>query len=117
MPDSGPGPKTEADPQQPAVPDWAPVQSPAAAPPPTPPSPDPYAVEATMRLIPVQPIPAPAPPAPPPIAAPAAPAAQVQPAAQAPPPVTERRIGKYIVKGELGRGGIGAASLSAQPGL
>jgi eukaryotic-like serine/threonine-protein kinase len=70
-----------------------------------------------MRLIPVQQIPAPAPPAPPPAAAPAAPAAPVEPAAQAPPPVTERRIGKYIVKGELGRGGMGAVYLAEQPGL
>jgi serine/threonine-protein kinase len=38
------------------------------------------------------------------------PAAQVRPA-------TERRIGKYIVKGELGRGGMGAVYLAEQPGL
>jgi len=70
-----------------------------------------------MRLIPVQQIPPPAPPAPPPTAAPAAPAAPVEPAAQVPPPATERRIGKYIVKGELGRGGMGAVYLAEQPGL
>ncbi len=117
MTDSGQAPKTDTDPPQPAVPDWAPTQGPAAAAPPTPPSPDPYAVEATMRLIPVQQIPPPAPPAPPPTAAPAAPAAPVEPAAQVPPPATERRIGKYIVKGELGRGGMGAVYLAEQPGL
>ena len=60
MTDSGQAPKTDADPQQPAVPDWAPAQVPAAAAPATPPSPDPYAVEATMRLIPVQHLPPPA---------------------------------------------------------
>src|SRR5216684_4424016 len=117
MTDSGQAPKTDPDPQQPAVPAWAPAQGPAAAAPPSPPSPDPYAVEATMRLIPVQQIPPPAPPAPPPTAAPAAPAAPVEPAAQVPPPATERRIGKYIVKGELGRGGMGAVYLAEQPGL
>src|SRR6266852_3930243 len=117
MTDSGQAPTTDPDPPQPAVPDWAPAQGPAAAAPPTPPSPDPYAVEATMRLIPVQQIPPPAPPAPPPTAAPAAPAAPVEPAAQVPPPATERRIGKYIVKGELGRGGMGAVYLAEQPGL
>jgi len=41
----------------------------------------------------------------------------VEPAAQVPPPATERRIGKYIVKGELGRGGMGAVYLAEQPGL
>ncbi|OLC22952.1 MAG: hypothetical protein AUH40_12170 [Chloroflexi bacterium 13_1_40CM_65_17] len=42
-------------------------------------------------------------------AQPAAPSPQAQPA--------ERRIGKYIVKGELGRGGMGAVYLAEQPGL
>jgi serine/threonine-protein kinase len=53
-----------------------------------------------MRLIPVPKI------------APAEPAAPAQPAQPA-----ERRIGKYIVKGELGRGGMGAVYLAEQPGL
>jgi serine/threonine-protein kinase len=39
------------------------------------------------------------------------------PAEQAPPAPTERRIGKYIIKGELGRGGMGAVYLAEQPGL
>src|SRR5712692_5287489 len=93
MTDSGHGSQPPPDPEQPTVPDWAPA---APAAPPAPPSPDPYAVDATMRLIPVPHIPATAPPGPPP----AAPAAQPQP----PPQPTERRIGKYIIKGERGRG-------------
>ncbi|HEX9098519.1 MAG TPA: serine/threonine-protein kinase [Candidatus Dormibacteraeota bacterium] len=116
MTDSGQGPKTPAEPQPPAVPEWAPAQAPGAAPPPSPPSPDPYAVDATMRLIPVQHVPPTAPSAPPPPAAVTA-AAPAEPVAQAPSPVTERRIGKYIIKGELGRGGMGAVYLAEQPGL
>jgi serine/threonine protein kinase len=55
-----------------------------------------------MRLIPVpHNIPPPVPPPPP-----------AQPARPA-----ERHIGKYIVKGELGRGGMGAVYLAEQPGL
>jgi eukaryotic-like serine/threonine-protein kinase len=114
MTDSGQAPKTPPDPQPPAVPDWAPAQGPGSAAPPTSPPPDPYAVEATMRLIPVQHVPPPASSAPP---SPAAPAAPAGPAAQALPPATERRIGKYLIKGELGRGGMGAVYLAEQPGL
>ncbi len=78
------------------MPDWAPAFD-AAGPPP-----DPYAVDATMRLIPIPHISPPEPPVP----------------ATAPPaPPAERRIGKYIVKGELGRGGMGAVYLAEQPGL
>src|SRR6266851_2491171 len=102
MTDSGQAPGPPPDPKQPPVPDWAPAPSaaspepaaprtpPPEAPPPPPPV-DPYAVAATMRLIPVPHIPPAAPPA---------------TAAQ-----HERRIGKYIVKGELGRGGMGAVYL------
>ena len=110
MTDSGQAPKIPPDPQPPAVPDWAPTQAPGSAAPPPAPIPDPYAVEATMRLIPVQHIPPPAAPAPPPSVEPA-------PAEQPPPVATERRIGKYIIKGELGRGGMGAVYLAEQPGL
>jgi serine/threonine-protein kinase len=55
-----------------------------------------------MRLIPIPHIPPPEPPLP----------ATTPPASPA-----ERRIGKYIVKGELGRGGMGAVYLAEQPGL
>src|SRR6266852_3673047 len=106
MTDSGHGSQPPPDPEQPTVPDWAPA---APAAPPAPPSPDPYAVDATMCLIPVPHIPATAPPGPPP--SPAAPAEST-----APQPA-ERRIGKYIIKRELGRGGMGAVYLAEQPGL
>ncbi len=60
----------------------------------------PQAVDATMRL-PVQPPhPAPSPPF-----------------TQPPAPGGARQIGKYLVKGELGRGGMGAVYLAEQPGL
>ena len=117
MADSGQTPETPTEPQPPPVPDWAPTpraaapepvapqSAPPSAPPPVPP-PDPYAVDATMRLIPV-----------PHIAPPAAPAAPPVEHAPAPAPTTQRRIGKYIVQRELGRGGMGAVYLAEQPGL
>src|SRR5713101_7633275 len=112
MTDSGPAPKIPPDPQPPAVPDWAPTQAPGSAAPPAAPTPDPYAVEATMRLIPIPHVPPPATSAPPSPTTPMPP-----PAAPAPPVATERRIGKYIIKRELGRGGMGAVYLAEQPGL
>ena len=117
MADSGQTPETPTEPPPPPVPDWAPTpraaapepvapqSAPPSAPPPVPP-PDPYAVDATMRLIPV-----------PHIAPPAAPAAPPVEHAPAPAPTTQRRIGKYIVQRELGRGGMGAVYLAEQPGL
>lgn len=82
----------------PSVPPWAPTpeqsksQQPAGSP-----LPD---VAATMRLIPVPP-PSTPPPTPPP---------GVQQGG-------ERFIGKYRVKSEIGRGGMGAVYLAEQPGL
>jgi serine/threonine protein kinase len=55
-----------------------------------------------MRLIPI-------PPPTPPAATP--------PPTIPPGPAGERQIGKYLVKGELGRGGMGAVYLAEQPGL
>src|SRR5712692_2666572 len=109
MTDSGQAPKIPPDPQPPAVPDWAPTQAPGSAAPPAAPTPDPYAVEATMRLIPIQHVPPPATSAPP------SPTTPIPPPAE--PVATERRIGKYIIKRELGRGGMGAVYLAEQPGL
>src|SRR5260221_11398746 len=102
MTDPGRNPETPPDPNKPVAPAWAPepvvgTPPPAAAPPPKPP--DPYAVEATMRLIPVPHL---APAAPPPAAPPPAPPPAAHPPAQAQP--VDRHIGQYIVRRELGRG-------------
>jgi serine/threonine protein kinase len=95
MTDSGQPPKPA-----PSVPPWAPPPDQTNPPPAQPVSPD---NAATMRLIPVPPPTTP----PPPIAS-----------ITTPPHVPgERYIGKYRVKGELGRGGMGAVYLAEQPGL
>ena len=115
MTDSGQNPESPPDSNKPVVPSWAPepvVGTPPRAAQPPPPPPDPYAVDATMRLIPVPHI---APAAPPPATPPAAAPPATQPAAQA--QATQRHIGKYIVKRELGRGGMGTVYLAEQPGL
>ena len=94
---------------KPPVPHWAPVpghqdsQRPQAVPQ----TPDgaPFAGDyaATMRLIPVPPPTTPPPP--------------VTAITEPPQVAGERYIGKYRVKGELGRGGMGAVYLAEQPGL
>jgi serine/threonine-protein kinase len=103
-----PGQPPESPPQA-AVPSWAPspgqTNPPEAATPQSAPAESPFVadVAATMRLIPVPPPTTP----PPPIAS-----------ITTPPQVPgERYIGKYRVKGELGRGGMGAVYLAEQPGL
>lgn len=81
-------------PSNPPPPDWAPISTPEQQIP---------AVARTMPLIPVPPPTTP----PPPVAA-----------ITTPPQIPgERYIGKYRIKGELGRGGMGAVFLAEQPGL
>ena len=91
------------------MPGWAPQPDDTDAPEPpraTPPAePGGYGGDyaATMRLIPVPP--------------PATPPPSVSSITTPPPVAGERYIGKYRVKGELGRGGMGAVFLAEQPGL
>jgi serine/threonine protein kinase len=110
MTDSGQPPGTPPGSPAPLTPSWAPAPQETAedsARPPAPPAAAPAQyvsdVAATMRLIPVPPPSTP----PPPIPA----------TTTLPVPVGERYIGKYRVKGELGRGGMGAVYLAEQPGL
>jgi serine/threonine protein kinase len=86
-----------------APPPYAAAPPPASPHPAVPPHPA-QAVDATMRLIPVQP---------------PHPAAVTTPPPPTYPPAAAgvRLIGKYRVKGELGRGGMGAVYLAEQPGL
>jgi len=96
MTDSGQPPKPK-----PSIPPWAPA--PGQTNPPQPATPAPTESAATMRLIPVPPPTTP----PPPLTS-----------ITTPPQVPgERYIGKYRVKSELGRGGMGAVYLAEQPGL
>src|SRR5436190_3628040 len=114
MADSGQPDKSSS---RPPVPKWAPTPDDNDAPnhsaePESSATPSPFGGEyaATMRLIPVPPPTTP----PPPFGVPAAHAAGDPTPPQVP---GERYIGKYRVKGELGRGGMGTVFLAEQPGL
>ncbi|MDQ6880307.1 MAG: serine/threonine protein kinase [Candidatus Dormibacteraeota bacterium] len=146
MTEPGQAPETPPNQPPVDIPEWAPTQSTpapekvAAAAPAGEAAPAPAAGQAdpTMRLPTRAPAAATSPPPPPADPQAAAQSAVVQPAAAAPapgggdatirliptpappPPVAtpgQRQIGKYLVKEELGRGGMGAVYLAEQPGL
>src|ERR1700680_968654 len=140
MTESGQGPENTPNQHQPDVPDWAPgaPSSPEPAPAPSAPSETPIAPDAVTMRLPTRPPAAPPPPAPVPAPDPAptpAPTAAPAPAdiaatmrlipvpnaahpATNPPAMTAaRQIGKYRIKSELGRGGMGAVYLAEQMGL
>ncbi len=95
MTDSGQPPKP---PPETPVPAWAPGPDQSERP-----ASMPADIAATMRLIPVPP--------------PTVPPPQVASITTPPQVPGERYIGKYRVKGELGRGGMGTVYLAEQPGL
>src|SRR5690349_15237644 len=108
---AGGRPPTPREPASPRPVSPAPPPPPPNAPPPPPPPPAspippppfPGQDSATMRVMPTyNPVP------PTPVAPPAHPS---------PATTGERHIGKYVIKRELGRGGMGAVYLAEQPGL
>jgi eukaryotic-like serine/threonine-protein kinase len=107
MTESGHGPVNPPQEEQSGVPEWppapgaAPLPASEAAPPPSPPAPATSDAAVTMRLIPTHP---PPPPAAPPMTTP-------------PATTAARQIGKYRIKSELGRGGMGTVYLAEQMGL
>jgi hypothetical protein len=144
MTESGQGPENTPNQQPPDAPDWAPATpaAPEPAPAPSPPAETPIAADAVTMRLPARAAPHPAPPPPAPTPAPAPPPPPHAPAAAAvpaeiaptmrlipiphptpaaavttPPPTAQRQIGKYRIKSELGRGGMGAVYLAEQMGL
>jgi hypothetical protein len=141
MTESGQTPENTPNQQAPDAPDWAPKPSAPHEPVPAPSNPAeaPIAPDAVTMRLPTRPAPPPTPPpqTPAPTPSPPAPAAAPAPvdiaptmrlipipnpapapAATNPPAMSAaRQIGKYRIKGELGRGGMGAVYLAEQMGL